>query len=160
MIAESEVLNRMGISPKGQCCTFLALDDKKGLKLYRSERERDENHSKQLYVFEKTGLAPEPFEKIEVAGYYGFVTERVEPICPGFSAEDRRFLNSLHWNEVAPFYADFNDALEVFWDDIKETDKELQKQGIRIEDKHAGNWGILRNRVVPIDFDHGDIPKE
>jgi hypothetical protein len=70
-------------SPGGASCTFVKLDDKRGLKLYSNRREAVECRWRQRQAA-RAGLAPKVFGKAELmidgGQYYGYISEVAEVV--------------------------------------------------------------------------------
>lgn len=120
---------------KGSSCTFVRLDPFKGLKLYRSEDDRDNAYENHEAVFNATSRAPEIFDKIEVAGYWGYVTQVAETLCDVDNCEE------------------MYDAEQKYSSEIEECLQELREAGFYYSDDHGGNFGFIDGHLVIIDFD-------
>ena len=126
MLTETQVKERIGGSPSGISAVFIPIDEEKGLKLWRYENTRD-NVYEQQRVLAQYRLAPEVYEKVDVAGYYGYVTERIEPIAECDDYYEHRKVESKYADEIY-FY-----------------EKAAKKHGFYNCDNHGGNYGIAKD---------------
>lgn len=117
---------------KGATCHFIGINDV-GFKIYGNRETRDFCFSQQQKAA-KAGLAPQAWHKFEAKtgrrdwgiGSFGFTTELAEhPIPDGKRAEG-----------------------------MEDLEARLREAGLRPRDMHAGNIGLLRGKVVCIDFSH------
>jgi hypothetical protein len=136
----SELLEN-GKKSSGCCCNFVDLENGKGLKVYGSRYSRDLHHDAQVYAA-GLGLAPEVFEKFQVAGTYGYVTEVVETLVPYSKSNEYLFDN----------YPDEWDTIlkSEYASELEELEETL---GYDLHDSHDGNFGLKNGKLVIIDCD-------
>lgn len=140
VIDECQIVNLLESEDydSGSACTFVRLDHEKGLKLYGCPDVRDEAYNNHKTIFGCTTRAPELFDKVDVAGYYGYVTQLAETLCD--SADDEEM-----------------DLAEEEWQDaIDECVAEVEEAGYYYHDAHPGNFGFIDGHMVIIDFDYLD----
>ena len=142
----------------GVSAKFLRLDSKWGIKLYKSERERNYTYRLQK-IASKQGLAPQVRDvlclEIDDKMYYGYLTECVTETAleRWINENDLPELKIMNRDERGDAYYDAGSML----DDSQEfTDLTLnmEESGFQVCDMHAANVGWLPDgRLVCIDFD-------
>lgn len=136
-------------SPSGCDCTFIKLDDKWGLKLYKDEYTRDEAYENQRSCLD-IDLAPLVGESIDFssAGYYGYITEIIEPVAMSendfnkvkYDADSRVFEIKREWEQRTEI------ERNIICKKIKE------ETGWIFYDSHYFNWGTKDGQLMPLDF--------
>lgn len=126
-------------SPGGASCTFVKLDDYRGLKLYRDRREAVECRWRQRQAAQ-AGLAPKVFGKAELTiggrQYYGYISE-VADVVPFIN---RRLSLPFAGQQIIEESTEF----QVLFDNLRE----IGLGG----DLAARNIGWIREKMVCIDF--------
>ena len=151
----------------GTHATFCQIDEAWGVKIFPTERQRDQNYDLQR-DYETVLLAPMTGPKVEFyykgAKRYGFITEYCEP-CDGAFLEwcgsekteqccgEDYFLGVDDHYEYMERFKDFLEDNSYWEARYNELQVKLLKNDIYFEDEHAGNWGINQmGEPVIIDF--------
>lgn len=127
---------RIRKSPNGVSASFVQINNEWGVKVFTSESTRDYSYKMQ-HKASLLGLAPHVGEKFDLGeGQYCMICEVVEVFqTQDMSYEDERAVISNRSEE------------------IKELKKILVEEiGFHFYDDHLGNYGLINDRLVCIDF--------
>lgn len=129
-------------SPNGMQCVFVAIDEQWGIKLYFNSCKRDECMENQQNCY-NVGLAPEVGPPIDLPnGFYryGYITERAKVAVEGCYGPKHRVWEDQNRIQVQELRAELEERADWY-----------------MGDDHAGNFGYIRGKLVPIDFGIDDV---
>jgi len=110
-----------------------------GMKFFAFQTQRDENYAMQVKLA-RHGLAPKAKCKFSFKygdrRFYGFLTEVVE------------VMEKLRWEEKRRYFNGGDKSHEL--SEVMQQAKKVL--GCNVYDMHSGNYGLLRGKVVLIDF--------
>jgi hypothetical protein len=131
------------VAGRGRACRFFVLDGI-GHKVYWNRNYRDELFAAQDYLYH-LGFAPRVGNTFEVRHQrcmcFGYTTEVAELLVDardGMSAHSR-FANHPDSNRLG-------NEIELLCD-------QMTKAGISFYDKHPGNFGLVRGKMVVLDYE-------
>lgn len=148
---------------EGSAAKFIPVDDDWGVKLYCTERYRDQSYDNHVHCHD-LGLAPMYGPKVTVTYNgqcrYGYLVEIVEcadaAVLEAYGVEHVGECKSYRYfdycdGENYSDFLDFDMRWGNAWQDLR---NRILKSGVRFTDVHAGNWGITKAGIgVWIDFD-------
>jgi hypothetical protein len=132
-------------SPSGCDCTFVKLDDKWGLKIYRCQETRDVAYENQSNCAD-IGLGPEVGESIDFleANRYAYVTEIIEPVGP--SEDEYNDDRNSHRKKRNQWEYETRIERDAIVNMISD------ETGWFFHDSHYFNWGTKDGQLMPLDF--------
>lgn len=140
-LIQSAVKQKFDVSPCGLSSVFISIDDQWGIKLYRSEIDRDDCYNRQK-LCEEFGYAPITGDKIDLpktAMPFGYITEKVQVAVE--MVEGKENLSEMYqW--MRENRCEIDNATEELFD----------ATGWDFVDNHGYNWGYKNNKLIPIDF--------
>ncbi len=136
-------INSYDSDAAGGIVDFYYLSNSLGLKLYEQERTRDSNYIMQHYMH-GCNLCPMVYNKIDICGKFGFVTELCEPITDILNAralsianyitKEKNLIKHIREKKYSSFRASCQGQIRNF---IKTIPK-----FIRCQDMHMSNVGL------------------
>jgi hypothetical protein len=138
---EQLVEEKLELSPTGNSCTFIKINRKLGLKVYRCKYTRDATFKRQQECF-AAGLAPEPGQCIDLGNdYYAYTTEVIKVLAK---------LGKNHQRNIKK-----NDALlPQYREQMNAVKQRLHAETnfYFTDSAWIFNWGIKAGQLMPLDF--------
>lgn len=144
MLSETEILAKLSSSSHGCVCTFVAIDDNLGIKLWGCDDYNTAKHCHDIQdELASHGLAPKVYQWVEFGDgeYVGYVTERIQTIYE---------LHPIDICDDEAYYA-LNRKIEPEIE--KWCDAAIKACGWEMSDRHLGNFGVSKAGVfMCLDF--------
>lgn len=136
-------------SPHGVSCNFVPINDKWGMKIYKTETERNKAFVNQKEFLEHS-LAPEIGGKVDLPDIgFAYITEIVETVLDQHEyLEHDDHDRSQYWDAEEKWsHKNLDEILELM------NKINSKSTSFRFYDNHAGNLGRKNGKLIPIDFD-------
>ena len=119
-----------GKTPNAVQSTFIKIDEQWAIKVYRTEKKRDQCYANQQ-MMEPHGYGPNTGIKFNVGEKFCYITEVVETIN----------LDRMSWDEEYEYR-----------EEMKKLLANMLEKGFEMDDPHSGNIGRKSGKLVCIDF--------